>query len=86
MLTSTEGVPTPKQPRKKAITSKQLPHAIDFAVNRALEQTVLGQDSGNYRKTDCFIAALSGAISIDDHALGEKIFSVFGHGQIENNK
>jgi hypothetical protein len=82
MLTSIEGVPTPKHPRKKAITSKQLLHAIDVAVKKALKQTAMGQETDSYFAANRFIACLSGVISVDDQALSDKIFSVLGHGQI----
>ncbi len=81
MLTSTEDVPTPKQPRRKAITSKQLLHAIDVAVKKALEQGTV-----NYPAANRFIACLSGTISVDDQSLGDKIFSVLGDGQIDAAK
>ena len=68
-------VPTPRPPRKKAITAKQLLHAIDVAVKRALEQ----KSSTSYSGADCFVASLAGVISIYDQALCDKIYSVFGY-------
>jgi hypothetical protein len=82
MLTSNKGMPMPKQPRKKPITAKQLLHAIDVAVKKTLEQTAMGQETDNYPAANRFIACLSGVISVDDYALGDKIFSVLGHGRI----
>jgi hypothetical protein len=64
---------TTKRPCKKAITATQLLHAIDVAVNHAMKQ---GTD--NYPAANRFIAFLAGTISVDDDALGDKIFSVLG--------